>query len=199
MAKGTIGEYAIQLCRRAIGNFLENSTALSLAENEVPLKALKEKKGCFVTLHKGGELRGCIGNIGANAALYESIARNAALAAFNDPRFAPLSAKEFPAIDIEVSVLSKPVALRYKSPQELLKKLNRKKGVIICKGGRSATFLPQVWTHVKGKEQFLSELCMKAGLGSDGWKGKGLCVQTYTVKAYKEKRVDKQAMAIPGF
>jgi AmmeMemoRadiSam system protein A len=145
---------------------------------------LKEKRACFVTLTKNGELRGCIGTLEPRQPLYKDIIENAKNAALNDPRFAPVSESELKDINIEVSVLSLPKKIKYKSPEELLKKINKKMGLILEKGYYSATFLPQVWEDLPDKVQFLEYLSMKAGLNRNAWKTAD--ISFYTVKIEKE-------------
>ena len=110
---------------------------------------------------------------------------NAHNAAFQDPRFSPLEKSELEKIKIEISVLSIPKKMIFKDSNDLLNKLTKKEGVIIKKGFYSATYLPQVWKEVNGKEEFLSSLCVKAGLNEDAWKDK-IEVFTYHVEIVKE-------------
>lgn len=143
--------------------------------------------GCFVTLHKAGNLRGCIGTIEAKRSLVDGVKENALNAAFKDPRFPPLEASELSQIDIEISVLSVPELLQYEGVDDLLKKLKPGvHGVIIAKNWHSATFLPQVWQQLPQKRTFLGNLCMKAGLGRDCWKEGDLSVKVYTVVHFSE-------------
>ena len=132
--------------------------------------------GAFVTLHKNGRLRGCIGHFGSDTPLYKVVSEMAQAAAFEDPRFHPVTLDEMPEISIEISVLTP------------LKRINDisefdygKQGIFIRKGRRSGTFLPQVakethWT----KEEFLGHCARdKAGIGWDGWKD----AELYTYEA----------------
>lgn len=131
----------------------------------------KEKRGVFVSLHLDGELKGCIGYIHPIKSIYNGVKENALNAALRDPRFAPLSKGELKRVKIEISVLSKPVKLEFSSADELLRKLrNEVDGVILQKGGRQATFLPQVWEQIPDKVIFLEQLSLKAGLGRGGWR-----------------------------
>ncbi len=149
--------------------------------------ALREKRGAFVTLTLKGNLRGCIGYIEPVKELCLAVAENAVNAAYSDPRFPPLSEEEKGLVKIEVSVLSQPEGLYYKDAEELLKILEKKKpGVIVREGLRSATFLPQVWESVPAPEEFLSELCLKAGLPANEWRTGNLEVQTYTAEHFQE-------------
>ncbi len=148
---------------------------------------LEKKQGVFVTLHKKGRLRGCIGNIEPVKTLKDGIVENAVCAAFRDSRFAPLAPEEFDLIDIEVSLLSRPQKLAFKDSQDLLSLLvPGKDGVIIEKGSCRATFLPQVWEQLPGCEEFLSHLCSKAGLSATAWKETGINVYTYDVQYFAE-------------
>ncbi len=148
---------------------------------------LEKKQGLFVTLHKKGRLRGCIGNIEPVKTLKDGIVENAVFAAFRDTRFSPLAPEELDLIDIEVSLLSRPQKLAFKDSLELLSLLvPGKDGVIIEKDGSRATFLPQVWEQLTGCEEFLSHLCTKAGLSPTAWKEKGIIVYTYDVQYFAE-------------
>ncbi len=151
------------------------------------LQLLKEKRGVFVTLEIDGKLRGCIGNIMPVWPLLDAVKHNAQAAAFEDPRFEPLSRSEFDELEIEVSILSLPSKLQYKDADDLLAKLKpMRDGVILKKGYYEATYLPQVWDEIKDKETFLGSLCMKAGLSTDEWRSGKLEISTYTVTAFKE-------------
>ena len=147
--------------------------------------------GVFVTLTISGQLRGCIGNLTANEPLVSGVRRNAINAALHDPRFSPLSASELDEIEIEISILSKPQPLSYHDADDLLNKLRPNlDGVIIRKQAASATFLPQVWEQLPRPQDFLSHLCMKAGLASDAWKHSQLDVSRYHVQYFEEHPVD---------
>lgn len=130
-----------------------------------------EKRGCFVTLTKSGQLRGCIGYIEPIKPLGEAVVDNARSAALNDPRFPAVRPDELGDITVEVSVLTEPKPLFFESPSDLLRKLEPgRDGVILQKGFHRSTFLPQVWDQLPDKEQFLSRLAMKGGMPADGWK-----------------------------
>lgn len=153
-----------------------------------PSAALQKKRGCFVTLHKNKTLRGCIGTIEAAHSLLAGVEDNARNSAFRDPRFPPLEADELPAVDIEISVLSMPIALEYDDADDLLNKLQPGvHGVIISKAWHSATFLPQVWEQLTDTKSFLEHLCLKAGLGKNCWMAGDLSVKVYTVEYFSEQ------------
>ena len=131
------------------------------------------KCGAFVSLHKNGRLRGCIGHFGEDTPLHEIVAEMAGAAAFEDPRFMPLTTDELAEIDIEISVLT---------PMRRIKSLDdfelHRHGIYIRKGYRSGTFLPQVADEVNWtKEEFVGHCSQdKAGLGWDGWRDAELYV-----------------------
>ena len=144
----------------------------SLAGKEIshssPLTThLSAKCGAFVSLHKHGRLRGCIGHFGEDIPLHEIVAEMARAAAFEDPRFMPVTADELADIDIEISVLTPMRRIESLDEFEL-----HRHGIYIRKGYRSGTFLPQVADEVNWtKEEFVSHCAQdKAGIGWDGWK-----------------------------
>jgi len=147
----------------------------------------REAKGCFVTLTKQGELRGCIGNIMPAGPLYRSVIENARNAALEDPRFRPVTADEARGLRIEVSVLSVPEPLDFTSPEDLLAKLEpHRDGVVLQIGERRSTFLPQVWEQLPDKVEFLNRLAVKGGSSSAAWRGQDVRVARYRVEAFTE-------------
>lgn len=174
-------KFLLEIARRAIQYKLENK---ELKLNNLP-KELLEKRSCFVTLEINNKLRGCIGTLYPTRELYKEIIHNAISAAFNDPRFPPLTKEELNNIKIEISILTTPKKLEYKDKQDLLNKLNKNQGIIIKKNNKQATFLPQVWEQVNNKEEFLSHLCMKAGLNLNEWEN-NTEVYIYEVEYFKE-------------
>jgi len=141
-----------------------------------------EKQACFVTLTENNQLRGCIGSLEPRQELWRDVAENAVHAAFHDHRFYPLREIELNKIKIEISVLSLPEELGI--GEEVFDGIDKKMGIILEKGGRSATFLPQVWEQIPVKTEFLEELSLKAGLHKDAWKTAGLSF--YRVESVKE-------------
>ena len=134
---------------------------------------LNSKCGAFVSLHKQGRLRGCIGHFGEDYPLYEIVAEMAQAAAFDDPRFMPVTRDELDDIDIEISVLTPMRRIQSLDEFEL-----HRHGIYIRKGYRSGTFLPQVADEVNWtKEEFVGHCSQdKAGLGWNGWKDAELYV-----------------------
>ncbi len=149
---------------------------------------LNELRGCFVTLHKHGQLRGCIGTIEPICSLLECVERNAQSAAFDDPRFPPLSADELKEIDIEISVLSVPQAVSFNTGEDLKRKLEPNvHGVILSRGTHRSTFLPQVWKQLPDKEQFLEHLCLKGGMSPKAWQDPKTKVEVYEAEVFGEQ------------
>ena len=144
-----------------------------IAQQTIRSSILNSKCGAFVSLHKYGRLRGCIGHFGEDYPLHEIVAKMAYAAAFEDPRFMPVTSDELADIDIEISVLT-PMR-RIQSIDEF--QLHRH-GIYIKKGYRSGTFLPQVADEVNWtKEEFIGHCAQdKAGIGWDGWRDAELYV-----------------------
>jgi AmmeMemoRadiSam system protein A len=188
--KYTYGEkrWLLSLARDSIFHYLKKGSELSELSDTLP-KSLTEEKGSFVTLMLDNKLRGCIGHILPVQPLFKDIMENAISAAFSDPRFFPLTEDEYSKIEIEISALSIPNKLVYKDSDDLIKRLKPEvDGVIVEKNGYSATFLPQVWEQIRDSEDFLSHLCLKAGLNPYEWKVGDLDVQIYSVESFDEKQ-----------
>ncbi|MBU1052717.1 MAG: AmmeMemoRadiSam system protein B [Proteobacteria bacterium] len=184
------GQILVKLARQTIADKLGIKTNLGQILTSISEDiSLKRKSGTFVTLKIHDQLRGCIGNLGDSETIIEGVKRNAINAAFNDHRFSPLIKQEFEDVEIEISILSEPKPLEYKDGKDLVKKLRPNvDGVIIRKGFASATFLPQVWEQLSRTEDFLTHLCIKAGLSSDEWKSSKLEVLTYNVQYFEEEK-----------
>lgn len=178
--------FLLGLARQTVRDVVATGRLPELAvENLAP--RFVEKKGCFVTLTKRGQLRGCIGHLTAQAPLYQAIVDNARHAALQDPRFPPVGATEVNELEIEISVLTTPRPLVFSSPEDLLDQLHpHRDGVILRLGERGATYLPQVWEQLPDKRQFLNSLAEKAGCAATAWRQPGAQIFTYRVEAFKE-------------
>lgn len=175
------------LARSVIAARLMNRSAP--ARPESISSELTNRRGCFVTLHRKKELRGCIGTIEPHIPLIDAVEENAINAAFRDPRFPQLEAEELAEIDIEISVLTVPAILDFDNGQELKDQLIPGiHGVILSREGRRATFLPQVWQQLPEKEAFLDHLCLKAGLPANAWMNRETTVEVYTAEYFSENR-----------
>ncbi len=159
----------LHLARLAIGQRIAGQGNLDVALAHYD-PALRVQRGSFVTLNLAGTLRGCIGSLTATRPLLVDVLHNAGAAAFQDPRFKPLGAAEYPRIDIHISVLNPARPLPVKSRAELLDRLEPGvHGLIVQEGSKRATYLPSVWAKLPDPEQFVSELRAKAGLPRAGW------------------------------
>ncbi len=144
---------------------------------------LKQIQGAFVTLHKNGELRGCIGMIEGRMPLIEGIKEMSLSSAFHDPRFSPLREEELPSCDLEISVLS---PLKTVTGYEEIEV--RLHGVVLSLQNRSAVFLPQVATEQGwDRDQTLSHLCRKAGLPADAWLNPEMNFEVFTAEVFGEE------------
>ncbi|MEO8166562.1 MAG: AmmeMemoRadiSam system protein B, partial [Betaproteobacteria bacterium] len=143
----------------------------------------------FVTLKQNGQLRGCIGSLGAHRKLIDDVRENAQAAAFRDPRFAPLRFEEMRTVRIEVSLLSALQPIPFADEADALSQLRTGiDGLALQYDGHRATFLPQVWTNFPEPRRFVAELKRKAGLGADFWDA-GLSLSRYTVAKWAEPEI----------
>ncbi len=160
----------LEIARQSIGNFIakQEKTKFSEADEE-----LVKKNGAFVTIKKGGSLKGCIGHIAADTPLYQTVADMAIEAAFNDPRFPSLLPPELSEIEIEISALSELKKIKDTNEIEV-----GRHGILIRKGFSSGLLLPQVAREYGwNREEFLEHTCQKAGLPKNAWKeGADICI-----------------------
>ncbi|MFH1619809.1 MAG: AmmeMemoRadiSam system protein B [bacterium] len=171
----------LALARKSIAGYLKNGKELRLPLSGEPVFNLPG--AVFVTLTEKGKLRGCIGTMEPQGTLLDAVASFAASSAFCDSRFSPLDASELDSVKIEISILSPLVKAAGHEEVE-----PGKHGVYIKRGGRSGTYLPQVWEHFRTKEEFLCSLCLeKTGLEADAWKKPSTGIFVYTVDAFKEE------------
>ena len=174
----------LDIARKTIDLYVRAGRKMEVGDVD-PRLALNE--GAFVTIHKNGQLRGCIGNIVTRKPLYVTVRDMAIAAATEDPRFPKVQPEELGQIDVEVSVLSLPRVIQDVGEIEL-----GTHGVIVSKGPlHYGVFLPQVaeetnWT----KEEFLSQLCaQKAHLPPGAWKDPGTKIEVFTADVFSEKEL----------
>ncbi len=175
----------LALARASIACGLQHDhpLAVTVTDYEAPLQSVR---CCFVTLHKQGELRGCIGALGASRPLVTDIAEHAYGAAFQDPRFPPLQKEELALLTISISILSPRQELLFSSEAELLAQLTPfRDGIVLEDGNRRATFLPEVWQQLPDKQDFWQQLKRKAGLSPDHW-SQALRAFRYSTEAFSE-------------
>ena len=170
----------LQTARQAITAGLEKRKA----KYPEPTELLKKKCGAFVTLHKQGSLRGCIGFVIAGKPLIETVAEAAQSSAFGDPRFPALTAREVSQIDIEISVLS-PLR-RIESVEEIRV---GEHGISLRSGFSSGLLLPQVATEYGwDRDTFLTHTCRKAGLPGDCWHSPDTEIEIFSAVVFGEQR-----------
>ena len=187
-ADGGLGQALLARARNAIAAALGHTTA-----DEPSHPGLREPGATFVTLRRGGALRGCIGTLAAERPLEEDVRMHALAAAFDDPRFAPLTCAEYADLEIEVSLLEAAEPLAVTSEAQVQSLLRRgRDGVILEWRGRRATFLPQVWEQLPQPAQFLAALKRKAGLAADFWAA-DLRVSRYEVRKFTEPTAAESA------
>ncbi|MEA3506559.1 MAG: AmmeMemoRadiSam system protein A [Elusimicrobiota bacterium] len=171
----------LDIAETTIESYVEKG---EVPEFNIKDEILNRKQGVFVTLHKGGKLRGCIGNIFPQDKLYRAVRDMAVHAATRDPRFSPVTPGELKELDTEISVLSVPK--KVESAEEI--KLGRD-GVIVKRGMNQGVYLPQVAAETGwSKEKFLESLCYsKAGLEPDAWKKKDTELLTFQAEVFSRK------------
>ena len=142
---------------------------------------LLQPAGAFVTLHRRGRLRGCVGQLPSKDPLVEVVAHCAKAAALEDPRFKPVRSEEVAEVEIELSILS---ALE----DVTLEKIEAgKHGLVVSRGWQRGVLLPQVATEFRWQAaRFLEETCVKAGLEREAWKDPHTRIQAFTAEVFSE-------------
>ena len=163
------GQYLVELAKESVKHFLESGEKLEIPDDH-PLE-LEEKYGVFVTLNKNDDLRGCIGYAEPIETVLQATIDVAIAAAFNDPRFPQVSDEEYPNLDFEVTVLTKPEMIIVAHPDQYFEEIEiGVDGLIIQKGYSRGLLLPQVAVeNAFDTETFLEHTCMKAGISADSW------------------------------
>lgn len=141
------------------------------------------KAGAFVSLHKRGNLRGCIGTFDTSQPVADQVEEMAVAAATRDPRFKPVSEAEVAELDIEISVLTPP--RRIASPDEIQVGVH---GLMVSRGYQRGVLLPQVaMEYGWDRETFLAHTCRKAGLPDTAWKDPDTVIQVFTAEVFGER------------
>jgi AmmeMemoRadiSam system protein A len=149
----------VRLAKRSVESYVRRGKVVQV-KRLTP--EMKPKAGVFVSIHKGGELRGCIGTIEAQRNnVAEEIITNAISSAIRDPRFYPITADELGELEYSVDVLSRP------EPVKSRKQLNaRRYGVIVERGGRRGLLLPDL--EGVDSADYQIDICrQKAGIAPD--------------------------------
>jgi AmmeMemoRadiSam system protein A len=170
----------LALARRSIEEYLKNGKRTPLPNADAELC---EELGAFVTLHKRGQLRGCIGNMVGRGPLIETIREMAIAAATGDPRFKRMTAEELKECDIEISVLS---PLKRIDDIEDIKVGTH--GILMSRGPYHGVLLPQVATEYGwDRDTFLMHTCLKAGLPEDAWQDPATTIEIFSADVFGEK------------
>ncbi len=142
--------------------------------------ALAERRGAFVTLHRRGELRGCIGRFDPEGSLARTVAEMAVAAAFTDPRFPPLTSGEADDLDVHVSALGPRVPL----PDPATLRVGAH-GLVVKQGWHRGVLLPVVAVE-RGWDAptFLKHACLKAGLRADAWTAPSTTLETFEAEEF---------------
>lgn len=161
------------LLKHAANVILAKLKVADLPSEKLPLAPeLRAQGATFVTLEKNGKLRGCIGSVIAHRPLIDDVAENATRAAFEDPRFPPLTLDDIKAhrIDIHISILSPQTPMSFQSEADLLSQIRpQRDGLVLQDQGRRGVFLPSVWESLPDARAFLNHLKRKAGLPESHW------------------------------
>ena len=162
-------ELLISLAWQSLQHAVLHGSVMPLPRRKLP-KPLRQNCATFVTLHYQGELRGCIGVIDPVRPLAEDVIFNAYAAAYRDPRFNPLSAREMPGISLSISVLTLREYLSFDSQTSLLELIRPGvDGLVLEDQCHCGAFLPVMWEQLPEPTQFLFHLKRKAGLPPDYW------------------------------
>lgn len=145
--------------------------------------SLCQPRGAFVSLHRRGQLRGCIGYLEAVKPLGETVREMAVAAAFDDPRFRALGREELADLEVEISVLS---------PMQLINNIDQIQvgthGLYMIQGRYRGLLLPQVATEYHwDRLTFLAQTCGKAGLPADAWKDPATKIYLFTAEVFADQ------------
>jgi AmmeMemoRadiSam system protein A len=152
---------------------------------QTPTASLLEQKGAFVSLHRGTELRGCIGQLNPDRELFKIVQHCILSAALEDTRFIAVMQDELKDLTIEISVLTP--FRRIQSVEEV--EVGRH-GLYMVRGGYRGLLLPQVatqyhWDRIK----FLEQTCLKSGLPESAWKDPRTNIHTFEAEVFSESQI----------
>lgn len=180
------GSVLIELARRSVESVFDGNT---ISVSDSIKEQFSENNGVFVTIHKFGKLRGCIGYPKSSIPIHETILSAAKSAAFQDPRFRPLNEDELSKVDFEVSILSSPEEIDVKSETDIKSNIKiGKHGLIVKCDDFSSLVLPHVPVEYGwNSKEFLRHALNKAGLNEDAWKEPESTIYTFKAKIFKEE------------
>jgi AmmeMemoRadiSam system protein A len=169
---------------------LAHESILAVLENRdprpfEPSEHLSQLRGAFTTVYSQGKLRGCVGYPSAVSPLYQTVIETAQAAAFEDPRFVPITLSEAPELKISISVLSPLAPIRAEDV------IIGRHGLIISEGVFRGLLLPQVPVeHGWDRVTFLEQTCRKAGLPLNAWKS-GAQVEAFTAEVFADRGAEQ--------
>ena len=179
----------LKIARETLEIYIRENRVASLEDYQLT-NPLRDAHGAFVTLHRGGQLRGCIGYIANTMPLAEAVRENVVNAATHDLRFTPVTEEELPEIEIEVSALTPG-----DTPETPFKKVNSINEIEIGRDGlfiekpskQGGLLLPQVAVeHQWNVRQFLSALCQKAGYSDGSWEQPDTSLYRFSAQVFSE-------------
>lgn len=191
------GEWAVRFARKVVDSTVSEGSPPSDPSSVDPI--FEKKRGAFVTLEKGGELRGCIGRPRPEQRAVRAIREAAVGAATNDPRFPPVTESELDSITVEVSVLTAPQQVSGDEATELPEAIAvGRDGLIVDREGLSGLLLPQVAVD-RGwdAEEFLVQTCRKARLPGDAWREPDTEVRRFSAQVFVETEPYGPIEAVP--
>ncbi len=167
------------LARATLESYLATST---VPEYHTSRPELRARSGAFVSLHRGAELRGCIGQLAPERELFRTVQRCAVSAAVEDLRFSPVTAEELPHLTIEISVLTPFRRIRNLEEIEV-----GRHGLYIVRGSNRGLLLPQVATQYDwDRTTFVAQTCRKAGLAEDRAADPATVIHTFEAQVFAE-------------
>jgi uncharacterized protein len=171
----------LEVARRAMSAAVEGR-AFAGELPEIPNQP--DLGGAFVSLHRRGRLRGCVGQILPRGSLVEAVAYCAKAAALEDPRFDPVRPDELREIEIELSVLSSLEAIAHDQIQA------GTHGLMVSRGNQRGVLLPQVAPQFRWDGlRLLEETCVKGGFDRDAWKNPEVRVEAFTAEIFSESDI----------
>ncbi len=167
----------LDIARNAIESFVRSGEIYVEPREE---KALNIRRGCFVTISKKDELRGCIGNFQSELPLFKEVAEMAVASATKDPRFYPMKEEDLTEFELEISVLSP-----LKKISDIEEITVGQHGIYLEKGYNRGVLLPQVATfHGWDRDSFLQQTCIKAGLLVDAWRNEDTEIYIFSADVF---------------
>jgi len=149
-------------------------------------EALMARKGAFVSLHRGEELRGCIGQLSPDRELCRIVQHCAISAATEDTRFPPVTQDEIEDLEIEVSVLSP-----FRRIQDIEEIEVGKHGLYMVQGHFRGLLLPQVATQYHwDRDTFLAQTCHKSGLPASAWQDPRTAIYIFEAEVFSDSETE---------